>query len=83
VWADEPTGALDTETSAGIMNLMVQLNRQNRQTFLWVTHAEEVGAMAQRLVRMRDGLIVSDTGRPTPVRLDGQLQPKQPLARVD
>lgn len=68
VWADEPTGALDTETSAGIMNLMVQLNLQNEQTFLWVTHAEEVGALAQRLVRMRDGLIVSDTagGQPRP-----------------
>jgi len=60
VWADEPTGALDTETSAGIMDLMVQLNRQNQQTFVWVTHSEEVGALAQRLIRMRDGLIVSD-----------------------
>ena len=61
VWADEPTGALDTETSAGIMDLMVQLNRQNDQTFVWVTHSEEVGALAQRLIRMRDGRIVSDT----------------------
>jgi len=61
VWADEPTGALDTETSAGIMDLMVQLNRQNQQTFVWVTHSEEVGALAQRLIRMRDGQIVSDT----------------------
>jgi len=40
---------------------MVQLNRQNAQTFVWVTHAEEVGALAQRLIRMRDGQIVSDT----------------------
>jgi putative ABC transport system ATP-binding protein len=69
VWADEPTGALDTETSAGIMNLMVELNRQNEQTFVWVTHSEEVGAMAQRLVRMRDGQIVSDTARPNELRL--------------
>lgn len=61
VWADEPTGALDTETSTGIIDLMVQLNRQNDQTFVWVTHSEEVGALAQRLIRMRDGLIVSDT----------------------
>ena len=61
VWADEPTGALDTETSSGIMELMVQMNRQNDQTFVWVTHSEEVGALAQRLIRMRDGLIVSDT----------------------
>jgi putative ABC transport system ATP-binding protein len=62
VWADEPTGALDTETSGGIMQLMLELNRQDEQTFVWVTHAEEIGALAQRLVRMRDGAIVSDTG---------------------
>ena len=61
VWADEPTGALDTETSSGIIELMVQMNRQNDQTFVWVTHSEEVGALAQRLIRMRDGLIVSDS----------------------
>jgi putative ABC transport system ATP-binding protein len=61
VWADEPTGALDSETSAGIMDLMVQLNRQNEQTFVWVTHSEEVGALAKRLIRMRDGEITSDS----------------------
>jgi len=78
VWADEPTGALDTETSAGIMNLMVQLNRQNDQTFVWVTHSEEVGAMAQRLVRMRDGLIVSDTAAQALPRVVGDS-----FARID
>jgi putative ABC transport system ATP-binding protein len=61
VWADEPTGALDSETSAAIMQLMVQLNRQNQQTFVWVTHSEEVGALARRLIRMRDGQISSDS----------------------
>jgi putative ABC transport system ATP-binding protein len=61
VWADEPTGALDSESSAAIMELMLELNRQAEQTFVWVTHAEEIGALAQRLVRMRDGQIVSDT----------------------
>jgi putative ABC transport system ATP-binding protein len=66
VWADEPTGALDSETSAGIMDLMVRLNRQNDQTFVWVTHAEEVGALARRLIRMRDGLIVSDSANVSP-----------------
>jgi putative ABC transport system ATP-binding protein len=60
VWADEPTGALDSETSAGIMQLMVELNQQNEQTFVWVTHSEEVGALAKRLIRMRDGQITSD-----------------------
>ena len=66
VWADEPTGALDSETSAGIMDLMVELNRQNEQTFVWVTHSEEVGALAKRLIRMRDGQITSDSAMSTP-----------------
>jgi putative ABC transport system ATP-binding protein len=61
VWADEPTGALDSETSAGIMQLMVELNQLNEQTFVWVTHSEEVGALAKRLIRMRDGQITSDS----------------------
>jgi ABC-type lipoprotein export system ATPase subunit len=64
VWADEPTGALDSETSAGIMELMVELNQQNEQTFVWVTHSEEVGALAKRLIRMRDGQITSDSASP-------------------
>ena len=61
VWADEPTGALDSETSDDIMNLMAELNRQNGQTFVLVTHSPEVGARAQRLVRMRDGEVISDS----------------------
>jgi ABC-type lipoprotein export system ATPase subunit len=40
---------------------MVHLNKQSRQTFVWVTHSEEVGAMAHRLIRMRDGQITSDS----------------------
>jgi putative ABC transport system ATP-binding protein len=61
VWADEPTGALDSENSAAVMELMVELNQQNQQTFIWVTHSEDVAALAQRLIRMRDGQITSDT----------------------
>jgi putative ABC transport system ATP-binding protein len=60
VWADEPTGALDSENGAAVMELMVQLNTQSQQTFVWVTHSEEVAAMAHRLIRMRDGQITSD-----------------------
>ena len=61
VWADEPTGALDSESANDIMDLLVRLNRQNGQTFVIVTHAPEVGALANRIVRMRDGRI-EDTG---------------------
>ena len=85
VWADEPTGALDSETSAGIMQLMVQLNRQNEQTFVWVTHAEEVGALAKRLIRMRDGQIAADTAiAARDPRLDGAAASTvHAMARLD
>jgi len=58
VWADEPTGALDSESAGDIMDLMCRLNEENGQTFVVVTHAQEVGDRADRIVRMRDGQIV-------------------------
>jgi ABC-type lipoprotein export system ATPase subunit len=60
VWADEPTGALDSETSAEIVELLVGLNRERGQTFVLVTHDASVAARAHRTVRMRDGLIEVD-----------------------
>ena len=58
IWADEPTGDLDSETTQDIMDLLISLNRENRQTFVLVTHSLEVGEMAHRIVRMRDGQVV-------------------------
>jgi putative ABC transport system ATP-binding protein len=60
VWADEPTGNLDSESAASIIDLLRTLNQQHRQTFVVVTHAADVAAHAHRIVRMRDGLIVAD-----------------------
>ena len=60
VWADEPTGNLDSETALEIMDLLSTLNKQNRQTFVIVTHAAEIGQRADRLITMRDGKIVGD-----------------------
>lgn len=61
VWADEPTGALDSTTSQEIIDLMLSLNREHGLTFVWVTHAVEVARQASRLVTMRDGRIESDS----------------------
>ena len=58
IWADEPTGDLDSETADEVMTLMEQLNEENGQTFVMVTHAPRVADWADRIVRMRDGLIV-------------------------
>jgi ABC-type lipoprotein export system ATPase subunit len=58
IWADEPTGDLDSETTGEIMDLLCRLNKDNQQTFVLVTHSDEVAKRADRIVRMRDGLIV-------------------------
>jgi putative ABC transport system ATP-binding protein len=60
VWADEPTGDLDSETASEIMDVLVELNREQRLTFILVTHDRGVGALCGRIVRMRDGLVVSE-----------------------
>jgi len=60
IWADEPTGALDSVTSQEIIDLMLNLNRERGLTFVWVTHALEIARQAQRLITMRDGRIEED-----------------------
>jgi putative ABC transport system ATP-binding protein len=55
--ADEPTGALDSQTTTEVLNLFDELNREGI-TILLVTHEDEVGARAQRVVHFRDGRIV-------------------------
>ena len=60
VWADEPTGNLDSETSAEVMDLLCQLNKQKSQTFVLVTHDIAVGRRADRILRMADGQIVEE-----------------------
>jgi ABC-type lipoprotein export system ATPase subunit len=60
VWADEPTGALDSTTGQEVIDVMLRLNRDLGLTFVWVTHAPEVARQATRLVTMSDGRISSD-----------------------
>src|SRR5690348_2163551 len=60
IFADEPTGNLDSDSAEEVMMLIDRLNADNGQTFVLVTHAREVAAHARRIVRMRDGEIISD-----------------------
>jgi len=60
IWADEPTGALDSATAQEIIDLMIQLNRENGLTFVLVSHDPGVGRQCNRLIRMRDGEIIGD-----------------------
>jgi putative ABC transport system ATP-binding protein len=62
--ADEPTGALDTRTGEEVMNLFEALNREGI-TVVVITHDQEVGDRAQRIVRLRDGLIEAGAAVPT------------------
>ena len=60
ILADEPTGNLDTTTSVEIMNLFTRLNKENGMSILIVTHEPDVAKYAQRLVRLKDGLVTYD-----------------------
>jgi putative ABC transport system ATP-binding protein len=60
VWADEPTGALDSKTATDIMKLLRTLNEEHGLTIVLVTHDPGVGAQCHRVVRMQDGQIVGE-----------------------
>ncbi len=60
VLADEPTGNLDTRTSADIMTALTELNRERGQSIILVTHEPDIAAHAKRLVRLKDGLVIYD-----------------------
>lgn len=60
VLADEPTGALDTTTTDSVMDLLKDINDEGMTVFV-ITHEEEVAEQTKRIVRLRDGIIISDT----------------------
>ena len=57
--ADEPTGALDSNTSSDVMSLIQKINNSGK-TILVVTHEEDIAKMCKRIVRLKDGVIVED-----------------------
>jgi putative ABC transport system ATP-binding protein len=65
VLADEPTGNLDTENSALVLNMFQELNYRFNQTIIMITHNPEAAAMCRRIIHMRDGHIIDPaTGNP-------------------
>jgi putative ABC transport system ATP-binding protein len=70
VWADEPTGDLDSETADQVMDVLIRLNEERDLTFLLVTHARRVAARCSRIIRMRDG------------RIEGEQTPEEVLAQL-
>ena len=67
---DEPTGELDFETGRMILGLLRDLNRRNNQTVLLVTHNAAVGEMADRVLRLRSGMITDDTRIESPLEAE-------------
>lgn len=64
IWADEPTGNLDSAGADQITALLKTLNKANRQTFVIVTHDPSVAKTADRLISMKDGAILSESAMP-------------------
>ncbi len=62
--ADEPTGNLDTENGRKVLEILVEMNRTEKATLVLVTHDRELAAIADRIITLRDGLIVGDELRP-------------------
>lgn len=60
IFADEPTGNLDTKTGVEVMNLFTNLNKTLGVTIILVTHEEEIAQYSDRIIRLIDGVIVSD-----------------------
>jgi putative ABC transport system ATP-binding protein len=67
LFADEPTGNLDTATSYEVMKVVTELNEERGITVVMVTHEPDIAAWSRRIVRFRDGLIESDAAN-LPVR---------------
>jgi len=72
LFADEPTGNLDSTSEKEIMDLLKRLHAQG-MTLILVTHEDEIGQMAERVIRMRDGVVVSDERRDRTVKRESSI----------
>ena len=60
IFADEPTGNLDSATTEQVMNMLIDISKKNEITFVMVTHDPELAKMAPRVITLKDGRVISD-----------------------
>jgi len=80
ILADEPTGALDSKSGEEVLRLLESLNEQGH-TVILITHDADVARRANRIIEMKDGLVVSDTGPARTVRGDAGKLPRDLASR--
>ncbi len=61
IFADEPTGNLDSANGAAVLELLLDLRRERGSTLVMVTHSREIAARADRVITLRDGVVIEDT----------------------
>ena len=78
IFADEPTGNLDSKTTREVMELMVNLCRKYKETFVLVTHDRDLALYADRIITLADGEIIKDERNQSIARTEAQIAAEQP-----
>lgn len=73
LFADEPTGNLDAASGSRVVELLEELNHESGSTVILVTHDQAVASRARRQIRLADGIVIEDTGAPTPLAAAGLI----------
>lgn len=74
IFADEPTGALDTASGHNLLGILRTSSREGGQTIVMVTHDPIAASYADRVLLLQDGRLVGEIGQPTPDRILAQMR---------
>ena len=83
VFADEPTGNLDSRTTIEVVRLLIDMAHQHGITFVLVTHDNELATYADRIITIKDGVVISDRKNPKPAYLISDEQFKKEMEKPD